>query len=544
MDKIKNRLIEKEILKPLAGHWLRGFLLLALWTVAFVALPSISGWFLAISSVVFITANHAFSYLIPSAVIRLLALLRTATRYFERLENHKTTLEAQQRLQLKIFAAVARLPYFRKQVNNNADLLDNSTHGVDQILNHVLLWLLPLSALLLAVVLYFGFLMFFSQTVGWVFLFTAALLLFAIPQWFFLRNRILNHRLDELREESNRSLMQGFRGRIEISKYGLEERAAGEYGQNLTKLERLEYGLQNGSFLLQFAGGLGFSLLALFLLWISGGQGLDGSMSVGVFFGVMAQAELAEMLFSGKSERSAVQRQLDAVTAILREGGQRSDKVEVGDPLRQLTLERLSATIPETTVHTCEVTMDIRPGELIAIYGATGAGKSTLLNSLFYPEYRKSGRIFWNGVEEVPRLPVPECVYVTQKAYLLTGTLRENFEGYPEEAIEAALRTVDLAAWRFSLPQGLDSWLGENGETLSGGQRKKLLLAQALLKEPQLLVVDEPTAGISTENALSIFRQIRENYPTMAVLMATHLRDFETVADRLLHILPPPRELT
>jgi ATP-binding cassette subfamily C protein CydC len=94
-------------------------------------------------------------------------------------------------------------------------------------------------------------------------------------------------------------------------------------------------------------------------------------------------------------------------------------------------------------------------------------------------------------------------VYVTQKAYLLTGTLRENFEGYPDEAIEQVLKTVDLSGWRASLPDGLDSWLGENGETLSGGQRKKLLLAQALLKEPQLLVVDEPTAGISSESELN-----------------------------------------
>jgi ATP-binding cassette subfamily C protein CydC len=131
------------IVKPYRGRWWKGFLLLALWTVAFVALPSISGWFLAISSVVFATANTTFSYLVPSAIIRLLSLLRTATRYFERLENHKTTLSVQQSLQLKIFGSVARLPYFKKQVNNNSSLLENSTHGVDQILNHILLWLLP-----------------------------------------------------------------------------------------------------------------------------------------------------------------------------------------------------------------------------------------------------------------------------------------------------------------------------------------------------------------------------------------------------------------
>ena len=98
------------------------------------------------------------------------------------------------------------------------------------------------------------------------------------------------------------------------------------------------------------------------------------------------------------------------------------------------------------------------------------------------------------------------------------------------------LKTVDLSGWRSSLPDGLGSWLGENGETLSGGQRKKLLLAQALLKEPQLLVVDEPTAGISSENAIDIFRNIKSQYPDITILMATHLKDFEGVVDKVVRI--------
>jgi len=126
--------------------------------VAFVALPAISGWFLAASTVAFITANALFAYLIPSSIIRLLTLMRTASRYFERLQNHKTTLDAQRRLQLAIFQSVARFPYFKKQVNNNSTILENSTHGIDQILNHILLWLLPFTALIIALSFIFSFL--------------------------------------------------------------------------------------------------------------------------------------------------------------------------------------------------------------------------------------------------------------------------------------------------------------------------------------------------------------------------------------------------
>src|SRR5690554_5843670 len=185
----------EHIIEPFKGQWAKGFLLLAIWTVAFVALPAISGWFLAICSVVFVTANTAFSYLIPSAIIRLLALLRTATRYFERLENHKTTLDAQQSLQLNIFKSIARLPFIKKQVNNNSSLLENSTHGVDQLLNHILLWLLPFAALIITLSTYAIFIGFFSYAIAIEFLISSALLLFVVPQFVFRRNKVLYQEL-------------------------------------------------------------------------------------------------------------------------------------------------------------------------------------------------------------------------------------------------------------------------------------------------------------------------------------------------------------
>lgn len=531
-----NEFISKYILKPFAGRWLQGFLLLALWTAAFIALPAISGWFLAICSVVFITANTAFSYLIPSAMIRLLALLRTATRYFERLENHKTTLEVQQSLQLKIFQSVAKFPYFKKQVNNNSTLLENSTHGIDQILNHILLWLLPFAALILSLSIYSFFLTLFSRVIAIEFLISSAILLFMIPQLFFLKNRKLYEELKAHREENNQALIQSFRGRIEISKYDLQKEAIGQYEQKLLQLERVENKLQTHSFWLQLIAGLGVSYIAAFLLWNSSNYGIDAPTAIGIFFGIMAQAELAEMLFSGKSEKSSVAHQIKDADTIFEQGEQPVETVQVHSRLENLHLENVSAKIPETSVRTCEVSLEIKKGEWIAFFGETGKGKTTLLNSLFYPEYRRSGSLTWNDDTELPHLPVPECVYVTQKAYLLTGTLRENFEGYSDEAIEQVLETVDLASWQLSLPDGLGSWLGENGETLSGGQRKKLLLAQALLKKPQLLVVDEPTAGISSENAIAIFRNIKRRYPDIAILMATHLKDFENVADKVVKI--------
>lgn len=531
-----NRFFIEHIIKPFKKKWWKGLLLLAFWTIAFVALPSISGWFLAMCSLVFATANTAFAYLIPSAAIRLLSIIRTALRYFERLENHKTTLDVQQSLQLKIFRSVAKFPYFKKQVNNNSSLLENSTHGIDQVLNHILLWLLPFTTLLLTIGLYFIFLIIFSEVIAVEFLISSAILLFFVPQFVFRRNRILYHELKSHREEHQQMLIQSFRGRIEISKYNLEAKAIEQYEQKRVQIERLENKLQINSFYLQMVAGLGFSYIAAFLLWNSSNHGIDATLAVGIFFGIMAQAELSEILFSGKSEKSSVENQIKDIDSIIKEGEFSTEQPTVNKALERLILSDISAAIPETNVKVAPVSIEINKGEWVAIYGETGKGKSTLLNSLFYPEYREKGVISWNGESELLHLPVPESVYVTQKAYLLTGTLRENFEGHSDEAIEEVLATVDLSEWRSSLPEGLGSWLGENGEILSGGQRKKLLLAQALLKKPQLLVVDEPTAGISSENAIEIFQNIRLRHPGITILMATHLKDFESVVDKVVKI--------
>lgn len=531
-----SRFLFKHIIQPLAGRWLSGLLLLLFWTVAFIALPAISGWFIATCSLVFITANTLFSYLIPSSLIRLLTLLRTATRYFERLENHKTTLDAQRGLQLKIFESVARLPYFRKQVNNNSSILENSTHGIDLVLNHILLWILPFAALIISLSIYFFFLYVLSAEIAFEFLISSAILLFIIPQFIFLKNKKLYRELKLLREDNNQALIESFRGRIEISKYGLEQKAICQQEQQKLRLEKLENQLQSSSFSLQMIVGFGFSCIAIFLLWDSSNHGISAQLATGIFFGIMAQVELSEMLFSGKSEKSSVEHQIKDIDSIIEQGSQRVEEVEISSGLESLSLENVRAEVPETPIRIDAVSLEIKKGDWIALYGETGKGKTTFLNSLFYPEYRRSGTILWNGHTEIAHLPVPESVYVTQKAYLLTGTLRENFEDYPAEAIERALKTVDLTSWYLSLPNGLDSWIGENGETLSGGQRKKLLLAQALLKKPQLLVVDEPTAGISAENAIAIFRNIQQANPGITILMATHLKDFESEVDWVIQI--------
>ncbi len=530
-----NKFILQHIIQPFRNRWMRGIMLLFLWTIAFIALPALSAWFLATCSIVFITANTLFSYLIPSAIIRMLALVRTATRYFEKVQNHTTTLKVHQNLRLKIFGSIAKYPYFQKQSNNNSNFLENSIQGIDLISNYVLLWLLPLATLSVSIIISALILTAFSQTIAVEFIISSAVLFVVIPQWVFRKNKKLYSDLKTYREENQQHLIESFRGRIEISKYGLESKVIDIHNRKKQNIEKAEKKLHISSFFLQLTAGFGLSVTAAVILYQSKGFGISVQTVVGVFFGILAQAELAEMLFSGQSERNRVAQRVADIQGIFVQGAKFIREEFQNHDLKSMQLENWSATIPETTIYTKTISLNFNKGEWITLFGETGRGKSTFLNSLFYPEYHKTGKLLWNN-REIPHLMPPECIYVTQKAYLQTGTLRENFQNYADEEIEKVLGLVDLKNWLENLPNGLDTFLGENGETLSGGQRKKLLLAQALLKKPELLVVDEPTAGISADNALHIFETIRNEFPDITILMATHLKEFEKVSDTILRL--------
>ena len=151
------------------------------------------------------------------------------------------------------------------------------------------------------------------------------------------------------------------------------------------------------------------------------------------------------------------------------------------------------------------VTFHARPGETIALVGTTGAGKSTLVNLLtrFY-EY-ETGEILIDGtpIREFGMRRLREMIaVVTQESFLFNGTIRENLlMGKPTAANAEVLAAADAANAREfidRLPKGLDSVVGERGVKLSVGEKQRLSIARALLKDPPILILDEATASVDT----------------------------------------------
>jgi ABC-type multidrug transport system fused ATPase/permease subunit len=158
-----------------------------------------------------------------------------------------------------------------------------------------------------------------------------------------------------------------------------------------------------------------------------------------------------------------------------------------------------------------EVDLDARPGQTIALVGSTGAGKSTVLSLLTRFYERTSGSITIDGIDilTLSKKALREKLgYVTQEAFLFNGTVRENLllakRDAVDEEIWAALDAANASSFVKALPQLLDTNVGERGVKLSGGEKQRLSIARALLKNAPILLLDEATASVDSETERQI----------------------------------------
>ncbi|MFD0485487.1 thiol reductant ABC exporter subunit CydD [Kineococcus sp. GCM10028916] len=190
------------------------------------------------------------------------------------------------------------------------------------------------------------------------------------------------------------------------------------------------------------------------------------------------------------------------------------------------------------------VDLDLVAGDVVAVRGASGSGKSTLAAVLQRFLDPRAGSATLDGVElrtltgddvrsVVGRVGDDEHVFAT--------SLRENLllaaPGSDDDALRAALRRVRLEEWFAALPRGLDSRLGDGGEPMSGGERRRLAMARALLGDVRVLVLDEPSEGLDEETGARLLADLLNARGGQAVLLLAHRTEGVDRADRVLDLV-------
>jgi subfamily B ATP-binding cassette protein MsbA len=189
------------------------------------------------------------------------------------------------------------------------------------------------------------------------------------------------------------------------------------------------------------------------------------------------------------------------------------------------------------------LSIELAKGQVVGLVGKSGAGKSTLCDILTKLVMPTTGDIYIDdqALSLIGRSAWRKRVgYVSQEPFLFHASVKDNIKiGMPEasdECVISAAKAAQADAFITSLPNGYDTLVGVGGLGLSGGQKQRLALAQAFLRRPDVLVLDEATSGLDSETETEVFRALRQEFSESLVILVTHRLSSLKNADQILFL--------
>jgi subfamily B ATP-binding cassette protein MsbA len=375
----------------------------------------------------------------------------------------------------------------------------------------------------------------------------------AVPVFLIVLRRFSNrmHALNHAGNEENARYMSRFQETLSsiplVKAFAAEEKAVGGIMNGLRQVFRLSaersvVSSVTGLALSSTPSLVNFAVFALGAYWVITGQWTLGSLfAFQAYLGYVFSP--AQSLTSTGLQMQNIRASLERLTALLdvvpEENAEKGEKVEAlegGIEFRNVSFEY----DPKYPVLS-EVSFRVSPGEHIAVVGPSGVGKTTLLSLLlrFYNPTR--GEILYDGKPAANydvRSLRQRIGYVSQSPILLSGTTMENLrygnaEATEKEIIHAA-RVAGIHEFIMGLPGGYESEVGEKGVNLSDGQKQRLAIARALVKDPDILVLDEPTAALDGITEKTLLETLPAETRGKTLFIVAHRLSTVIDSDRIL----------
>jgi len=524
-------------LKLYKKHWFGlslGMILAFLTLCASIGLLTLSGWFISAAAVAGLTiARQTFNYMLPGGGVRGLAIARTAGRWGERVVSHDATFKLLTELRVFFFKKLTPLIPGRVANVRDGDLLNRLVADVDAM-DHVYLRLIsPIIVGVLGIISLTLLLCWFDMTLGLTlgaFLFS---LLLIWPVIFYKLGKKNGAELTENKSALRVTSLDWLQGHSELVLFAAEERYRDAILHSEQKLFNNQYvnakltGLANA--LLMLANGFALTLI----LWMAA-DGVGGAAPdpmVAMFaFATMASFELLMPIagafqYLGQTLTSA-RRLNEIITA--------EPEVTFADhgPLKSeqhdICFDNISFSYPDADQSAIQnLSLSIPAKNRVAILGQTGSGKSTLLQLLcrYWDVNNGSISIAGTEIKQISEAVLRDSIsVVSQRVDVLNGSLRDNLIMARPEADDseliAVLNKVGLEA--LIEDKGLDSWLGDGGRQLSGGEKRRIGIARAILHNAPIILLDEPTEGLDKKTEQQIMALFEQHFRDKTVLFITH----------------------
>ncbi len=489
------------------------------------------------------------SLMVTIVAVQFFGIGRPFVRYLERLASHDMTLRVLGRLRARFFERIEPLAPAELDAYRKGDLLSRMVADVDALQNLYLRGLEPPLVAVLAGAVSVGAAVALLPAAGLVL--ACGLLVggLAVPALAGLLGARAGRRQAAARGQLSAELVESLRGAPELVAFGAEEaaldrvRTADRTLVELARRDALIVGVADGLELvvtgLTVAGVLAVAIAA------HDHGGLNRVL-------IATVALLALAAFEAVTPLAATARDLSATLAAGRRVLELTDRTAaVRDPVDPVpapawpfpvAVEDVTARYPRSERPALDgVSLRLEPGERVALLGPSGAGKTTvakLLQRFLDPEH---GQVMIAGrdVREYRQEDVRHLVSVAgQESHLFSASLRDNVRlarpDASDDELADALRRARIWDWICRLPDGLDTFVGEEGRELSGGQRQRIVLARALLAGAPVLVLDEPTAHLDPQTASELVDDVFSAAGDRTVLLITHRTEGLDLVDRVV----------
>ena len=521
--------------------WLIAALLGIMTALSVIGLLMTSGWFISAAAMAGMVAlgSHSFNYLVPAAIIRVMAMVRTAGRYGEMMVSHHAVFGLLQRLRVRFFNQFARLPLVKlSSTLQSTHAMHRLTHDIE-VLNELPLrvvspWLVATTAsLLVATLLY-------QYEVNPVLIATfliAGLMLPAMLTWRSIKHARAHQALAESRRVSLLNPLSALTHLLIWQRWQSELTAFNSVDtQHTHQQKRIQRAQSLVMLIMQWL--IAAVLVGLLVGFYHTPLVISVPMLLALFLGIMGMTDLLAPLVTHSlalGNSLAAKHQLNE---LLNPSLQPShhlnhdlaplpiDVARLNAPLT-LTIHQLAGKMPQAIVGFKAISLTATQGIPVLITGRSGAGKSTLLQVLARELAPQQGSIELNGMDWLALHNTPALTgYLGQQIDIFDQTLATNLRlgstDASDEQLWQVLGKVGLKDWARSQPLQLQTPLGEYGQAISGGQARRIALARLLLSPKKILLLDEPFAGLDKKSREALWQMLVKHQQQGILIIVTH----------------------